>query len=48
MAPADVSDPAVVAYVKKFQTLIDHYMIGTFPSIGRSNRAPGTASLHHA
>jgi len=28
---ADVSDPEVVAYVKNFQTLIDHYMIGTIP-----------------
>ena len=28
---ADVSDPSVVSYVKQFQTLIDHYMIGTIP-----------------
>lgn len=28
---ADASDPAVVSYVKQFQTLIDHYMIGTIP-----------------
>jgi Ca-activated chloride channel family protein len=28
---ADVSDPGVVAYVKNFQTMIDHYMTGTIP-----------------
>ncbi len=28
---ADVSDPQVIASVKQFQTLIDHYMIGTIP-----------------
>ena len=28
---ADVKDPEVIAYVKHFQTLIDHYMIGTIP-----------------
>ena len=28
---ADVNDPKVVAYVKNFQALIDHYMIGTIP-----------------
>jgi Ca-activated chloride channel family protein len=28
---ADVHDPAVVAYVKQFQGLVDHYMIGTIP-----------------
>lgn len=28
---ADVSDPNVVSYVKQFQSLIDHYMIGTIP-----------------
>ena len=28
---ADVSNPQVVASVKQFQTLIDHYMIGTIP-----------------
>jgi Ca-activated chloride channel family protein len=27
----DISDPKVVNYVKSFQTLIDHYMIGTIP-----------------
>jgi Ca-activated chloride channel homolog len=27
----DISDPKVVSYVKSFQTLIDHYMIGTIP-----------------
>ena len=27
----DVSNPSVVSYVKQFQTLIDHYMIGTIP-----------------
>ena len=31
LTPADVTDPEVVAYVKNFQTLIDHYMIGTIP-----------------
>jgi Ca-activated chloride channel homolog len=28
---SDVNDSKVVAYVKQFQTLIDHYMIGTMP-----------------
>ena len=28
---SDVHDPEVVEYVKQFQTLIDHYMIGTMP-----------------
>jgi Ca-activated chloride channel homolog len=28
---SDVSDPEVVQYVKDFQTLIDHYIIGTVP-----------------
>ncbi len=28
---ADVNDPKVVNYVKQFQSLIDHYMIGTIP-----------------
>ena len=28
---SDVSDPKVVAYVEQFQTLVDHYMIGTIP-----------------
>ena len=28
---SDVSNPQVVASVKQFQTLIDHYMIGTIP-----------------
>jgi Ca-activated chloride channel homolog len=27
----DVKDPQVVDYVKRFQSLIDHYMIGTIP-----------------
>lgn len=27
----DVNNPEVVAYVKQFQSLIDHYMIGTIP-----------------
>ncbi len=27
----DIHDPAVVAYVKRFQGLVDHYMIGTIP-----------------
>jgi Ca-activated chloride channel family protein len=27
----DVTDPKVIDYVKGFQTLIDHYMIGTMP-----------------
>jgi Ca-activated chloride channel family protein len=27
----DVSDPKVISYVKQFQSLIDHYMIGTIP-----------------
>ena len=27
----DISDPEDVAYVKQFQTLIDHYLIGTIP-----------------
>ncbi|MBI2171476.1 MAG: VWA domain-containing protein [Chloroflexi bacterium] len=29
LTPDDVSDPAVVAYVKQFQGLVDHYLIGT-------------------
>jgi Ca-activated chloride channel family protein len=29
LTPEDVSDPAVVAYVKQFQGLVDHYLIGT-------------------
>ena len=29
LAMADVSDPKVVGYIKDFQGLIDHYMIGT-------------------
>ncbi len=28
---ADTNDPQVIGYVKQFQTLIDHYMIGTIP-----------------
>jgi Ca-activated chloride channel homolog len=28
---ADVSNPQVIGYVKRFQSLIDHYMIGTVP-----------------
>ena len=28
---ADVTDPEVVSYVKQFQNLVDHYMIGTIP-----------------
>ncbi len=31
LALADVTDPQVVSYVKQFQNLIDHYMIGTIP-----------------
>jgi Ca-activated chloride channel family protein len=31
LALSDVSDPTVVAYVKGFQGLIDHYLIGTIP-----------------
>jgi Ca-activated chloride channel family protein len=27
----DVTDPEIVAYVKQFQSLIDHYIIGTIP-----------------
>jgi Ca-activated chloride channel homolog len=31
LVPSDVNDSAVVNYVKDFQTLIDHYIIGTVP-----------------
>ncbi|HLF07906.1 MAG TPA: VWA domain-containing protein [Dehalococcoidia bacterium] len=28
---ADITDPKVVAYVKEFQSAVDHYMVGTLP-----------------
>jgi Ca-activated chloride channel homolog len=31
LTEADVADPDVIAYVKSFQTMIDHYMTGTIP-----------------
>lgn len=38
---ADVTDPKVVDYVKEFQTLIDHYMIGTIPLNTKVAQGPG-------
>ena len=41
LVEADVMDPNVVEYVKGFQSLIDHYMIGTIPLNTKIYQGPG-------
>lgn len=37
---ADVRDPSVEAYVREFQTLVDHYVVGTIPLNTRIHQGP--------